>query len=383
MRATLTLNGGSSSLKFSLVRGDMRLLRGQLSDLDGHPELRIEPVNGAPRLERFATKLDLDAALDIVLGRLTFDIGSAKPDRIVHRVVHGGPRHDGPRWVTPELLAELAELVPLAPLHQPWNLKLIDRAQALLPQARNVAVFDTAFHRRWDPRHLWLPVPQGWRDLGIQRYGFHGLSCQYSAERLRARDPDAKRAVVLHLGSGVSGCALKAFESIDSTLSFSALGGLPMATRCGDLDPAVVLHLWRLGRSLEEVETALYKQSGLLGWSGISGHMGRLQASEEQVAEDTISVWCERVAQAVAALATTLGGLDALVFTGGIGENAPTVRDRISARLGWLGVEIDRTANHSARGECALHGPASRVRLYRIPADEESVMERAARDLAE
>jgi acetate kinase len=294
-----------------------------------------------------------------------------------HRVVHGGPRFAGPTIVTPEVLAELTGLTPLAPLHQPYNLAAIEAVFARLPGVPQVACFDTSFHRGQPAVAELVPLPRELRQAGIQRYGFHGLSYEYIASVLPQVAPQIAggRVIVAHLGSGASLCALRAGKSIDSTLGFTALDGLCMGTRPGALDPGVVLHLFQgLKLSAAEVETILYKKSGLAGISGISNDMRDLLGRSEPEARLAVDYFVYRAAREIGAMAAALKGVDALVFTAGIGENSAEIRRRICEDSAWLGIALDQAAN--AAGGPRITTEASRVSAWVIPTNEELMIAR-------
>jgi acetate kinase len=299
-----------------------------------------------------------------------------------HRVVHGGLRYSRPARVTPELLAELEALVPLAPLHEPHNLAPIRMAQRLNPDLPQVACFDTAFHRTAPDVAQAFALPYALYEEGVRRYGFHGLSYEYIASVLPAQAPDIAdgRVVVLHLGNGCSACALKARVSIATTMGFTALDGLPMGTRCGALDPGVVLHLiQQKGMTADALVDLLYRRSGMLGLSGVSSDFRELLASPEPRARFALAVFYDRVTREIGSLAAALGGLDAIVFTAGIGENAAAVRNAICRGCGWLGLELDEVANREHRTR--ISSPASRVAAYVLNTDENLMIARHARAL--
>jgi acetate kinase len=374
----LVLNAGSSSIKCGLYEAAGSRLSRQARV---HADLREnavvltvetagdERVAKLPRPEGAAWQ----AALAVVLERAR--VLAAGPILAVgHRVVHGGGRFERPMVVTPEILGELAALEPLAPLHQPQNVAGIRAAVAALPEAVQVACFDTAFHHTCPAVATRLAIPRVWHDRGIRRYGFHGLSYESVVARLpEVTGGIPERTVIAHLGAGASLCAVHRGRSIATTMGFTPLDGLVMATRCGSIDPGAVLHLvLRAGLSAEGVETMLTRESGLVGVSGISGDMRILLASADPRAAEAVELFCERAARETASLAAAVGGLDALVFTAGIGEHAPVIRRRIAAKLAWLGLELDEQAN-------AAHGPRistaeSRVAAWVIPTDEEGVI---------
>jgi acetate kinase len=379
------INAGSSSLKFSFYEGERRLLTGQVDGLGAHPSASATGPDGET-----IPPPDLGAAppstpsevLPAVLPWAREWLGARRLAALGHRVVHGGLRHSRPARVTPELLAELEALVPLAPLHEPHNLAPIKMALTLNPDLPQVACFDTAFHRTASEVEQAFALPYALYEEGVRRYGFHGLSYEYIASVLPERAPEIAdgRVVVLHLGNGCSACALKARTSIATTMGFTALDGLPMGTRCGALDAGVVLHLiQQKGMSAEALVDLLYRRSGMLGLSGISADFRELLASAEPRARFAIEVFCYCTARHIGSLATTLGGLDGIVFTAGVGENAAPVRSAICRACSWLGLEIDEAANQ--RHETRISTPQSRVAAYVIKTDENLMIARHARAL--
>ncbi|WP_370638145.1 acetate/propionate family kinase [Ancylobacter sp. Lp-2] len=382
--ALFVVNAGSSSIKFKLYRvegDDIALeLGGALDGIGRLPRLKVKDADGTTLVDRsFAADEVATATVaqhvigDWLLPRLDgyHMIG------IGHRVVHGGPTFSGPVIVDDQVMETLASFIPLAPLHQLSNLDPIRVLRERRPELPQVACFDTAFHRGHPELSERFALPRALYDEGVRRYGFHGLSYEYVASALRLTEPEIARGrvVVAHLGSGASACALRDGRSIESTMGFTALDGLPMGTRSGALDPGVVLHLIeQKGLSAAEVGRMLYNQSGLLGLSGISNDMRELIASPAPEAALAVEFFCLKVAQAVASLATTLGGLDALVFTAGIGENSPEVRAGIAERLAWLGVRLDAQAN--AAGAPHIEAAGSAVPLLVVPTDEERMIGR-------
>ena len=299
-----------------------------------------------------------------------------------HRVVHGGLHHSRPARVTPELLAELEALVPLAPLHEPHNLAPIKMAMTLNPELPQVACFDTAFHRTAPEVEQAFALPYSYYEEGIRRYGFHGLSYEYIASVLPERAPEIAngRVVVAHLGNGCSACAMQNRVSIAKTMGFTALDGLPMGTRCGELDAGVVLHLiQQKGMSAEGLVDLLYRRSGMLGLSGVSSDFRELLASDNPRARFAVEVFCYRVAGHLASLAAALGGLDGIVFTAGVGENAAPVRSAICRACAWLRLELDEAANREHKLRISM--PSSRVAAYVIKTDENLMIARHARAL--
>lgn len=374
----LVLNAGSSSIKCGLYVGSgSRLTRRARVHADLRDDSLVLTVDGAgdSRVAALARPETAawDAAITLVLARAA-EVATGPIAAVGHRVVHGGGRFERPVVVTPEVLRELATLEPLAPLHQPQNVAGIRAAVAALPDAIQVACFDTAFHHTCPPVATRLAIPRPWHDRGIRRYGFHGLSYESVAARLNeVAGGMPERTVIAHLGAGASLCAVRGGRSIATTMGFTPLDGLVMATRSGSIDPGAVLHLiLREGLSAAAVETMLTRESGLLGVSGSSGDMRVLLASADPRATEAVELFCERAARETASLAAALGGLDALVFTAGIGEHAAVIRERIAAKLAWLGLGFDATAN-------AVHGPristaGSRVAAWVIPTDEEGVI---------
>jgi acetate kinase len=320
---------------------------------------------------------DRRSALDFLVVWLRSQLACARLVGVGHRVVHGGPEHSGPVIINTRVLAELHELEPLAPLHQPYNVFAIEMVAQGLSQVPQVACFDTSFHRTMPEVAQLVPLPRELRDKGLKRYGFHGLSCEYIASVLPDVAPElaAQRVIIAHLGSGASLCALRGGRSIESTMSFTALDGLCMGTRPGALDPGVVLYLFQvLHLAPEQVETILYKKSGLLGISGISNDMRDLERSTEPAARLAVDYFVYRIAKEIGALAAALGGLDGLVFTAGIGENSPSIRARICEACAWLGVKLDSRANDA--NDARISQPKSAVAVLRIATDEELMIAR-------
>jgi len=380
----LVLNAGSSSLKFCVFQRPQneawRLeARGQIEGIGTSPRLSVKAASGESlaKQDLDASVRDGRAAIDALAGWLRSKYGGSRVLGVGHRVVHGGARFTGPTIVDPQVLAELSELVPLAPLHQPHNIAAIEAVSERLPDVPQVACFDTSFHRGQSAVAQLVPLPRELRQAGLQRYGFHGLSYEYIASVLPEVAPEIAngRVIVAHLGSGASLCAVKEGKSIDSTLGFTALDGLCMGTRPGALDPGVVLHLFQgLKLSATEVETLLYKKSGLLGISGISNDMRDLLGRSEPEARLAVDYFVYRVAKEIGALTAVLGGLDGLVFTAGIGENSSEIRQRICNASAWLGIEIDEGAN--ANREAKISTKRSAVSVWMIPTNEELMIAR-------
>lgn len=383
----LILNAGSSSLKFALYAladgADPSMVAdGQVDGLPAAPRWRWNqgdgPASGYGQLPAMNSLAEAHgAALDWLLKSLPrhgHDLNQLRAAG--HRVVHGGLAFDGPVRIDAGVLAQLEQLVPLAPLHQPHNLAAIRALQAAMPELPQVASFDTAFHRTQPELATRFALTAELHREGVRRYGFHGLSYAWIAQRLAQLDPRAAagRAVVLHLGNGASLCALQACRSIATSMGFSALDGVPMGTRCGALDPGVLLYLLRQGWDASRIERLLYQQSGLLGVSGISSDVRTLLESSEPRAALALDLFVYRIVREIGALVAVLGGLDALVFTAGIGEHAAPIRARIVGSLGWLGPRLEASANatHAARITTA----DSPVAAWIIPTDEEAVIAR-------
>jgi acetate kinase len=382
--AILTINAGSSSLKFSLYRvgGDGRqalAIKGEIEGIGTEPHMTAEDAEGKVLDDRpWPGAAGMDQALFRELGDwLRAQQGDLTLRGVGHRVVHGGTEFTAPVRIDDAVLAKLDALCPLAPLHQPHNLAGIRAVAASQPDLPQVACFDTAFHRAHPELADWFALPRRFHDDGIRRYGFHGLSYEYIAGTLSTVASELKdaRVVVAHLGNGASMCAMQAGRSIDSTMSFTALDGLPMGTRCGALDPGVVLHLIRAyGMDADAIEAMLYHDCGLKGVSGLSNDMRDLLASDDPHVAQAIDLFVWHIARELGALSAVLGGLDALVFTAGIGERSPEIREKVCARAGWLGIALDRVANRA--GGPRISTAASKVAVFAIPTDEEQMIAR-------
>jgi acetate kinase len=356
-----------------------RRVHGEIECLDRAPHFSAHDADGAPLLDRRwpeNAKPEFAELLHVLLSFIDDHAGGAGMAAVGHRVVHGGAHHTGPEHVTQELLTALEQMIPLDPLHMPENLALIRAVAAARPHLTQVACFDTAFHHSLPPVAQRFALPRAISDAGARRYGFHGLSYEYVASRLDVCAPHlAKgRVVVAHLGSGASLCAMQAGRSIATTMGLSVLDGLVMGTRCGAIDPGVLLYLARQGHSFSEIETMLYHQSGLLGVSGISDDVRVLLASDDPHAVEAIDLFTYRIAAEVAAMASALGGLDGLVFTAGIGENAAEIRAAVCERLAWLGMKLDSAANSSHASRIST--PDSAIQALVIPTDEELMIAR-------
>jgi len=384
MDAILVVNAGSSSVKFQIfgIEGTAtlkRLIKGQVDGIGTRPHLSARDSGKTSLVDHtYASGRipDVPAAIAVVAGWLR-ETQSVDLVAVGHRVVHGGPKYDRPVLVDQDVVTNLEQYVSLAPLHQPNNLAPIRTLLTRRPELPQVACFDTAFHRGHSAVADRFAIPERFYAEGVRRYGFHGLSYEYIAERLREIAPRvaAGRVVVAHLGSGASMCALANGRSVESTMGFTALDGIPMGTRPGQIDPGVLLYLLtEKGMSATQVQDMLYRDSGLKGLSGISNDMRELEASSDSHAALAVDYFVHRVALNAGMLAAALGGLDAFVFTAGIGENSATIRARIASRLAWLGVIFDPVAN--AAGKSVISTPESRIGLYVLPTDEELMIAR-------
>ena len=378
MDTILVVNAGSSSVKFQVfaVEGDgelRRQLKGQMDGIGSRPRLRASGATGdtmADRTYPVETVADVPAAM-AVAGAWLREL-QINPIAVGHRVVHGGPDHAQPVLIDQAVVTRLERYVSLAPLHQPHNLAPIKTLAKNFPALPQVACFDTAFHRNHDALADHYAIPHQLHAEGVRRYGFHGLSYEYIAKRLPQVAPDiaGKRAIVAHLGSGASMCAIKGGKSVESTMGFTALDGLAMGTRPGQLDPGVVLYLIaEKGMSVAEIQDFLYRDCGLKGLSGVSNDMRELETSADPRAAFAIDYFVYRIGLNAGMLAAALQGLDAFVFTAGIGENSVSIRARIAERLAWLGVIIDPAENGKHAGRISRSD--SRIPVYVVPTDEE------------
>ncbi|MFO0912644.1 MAG: acetate/propionate family kinase [Pirellulales bacterium] len=380
----LVLNAGSSSLKFSLFTAaaqPLSLIRGQIEGLSTRPRFSAINASGETVGERDwgpGVSLTHEQAVDFLLdwGRQH----TLNGNRIVaagHRVVHGGLDYTRPVRIDDQVLAYLDRLVPLVPLHQPHNLAAIRAVKQRAPELPQIACFDTSFHRTQPPVAQMVAIPRRYADEGVCRYGFHGISYEYIAATLPTVSPRAAegRTIVAHLGNGASMCAMKQCQSVATTMGFSSLDGIPMGTRCGSIDPGVLLYLIdQHGMDLQALEDLVYRQSGLLGVSGISSDVRVLLTSPDPRAAEALDLFVYRVGRELGSLTAALEGLDAVVFTGGIGENAVSLRQRICQAASWLGLELDEAANASKKTQISRNG--SRVGIYVIPTNEELMIAR-------
>ncbi|WP_234681808.1 acetate/propionate family kinase [Bradyrhizobium monzae] len=381
--AVLVLNAGSSSIKFGLFEigasEPALLCKGLLDEHAAKPRLVAKGPSGETLFEKQREASDTDGGhlFADVLGFIEDRFGEGCLRAMGHRIVHGGPDYSGPVALTDDVYGKLEALTPLAPLHQPRCLAPVRTIRALRPSLTQIACFDTAFHHGLSPPASRFAIPGRYEARGLRRYGFHGLSFEYVAGRLARIAPElaAKRTVIAHLGNGASLCALHDGRSVDTTMGLTPLDGLVMGTRCGTIDPGVLLYLLQHEKmSVEDLQHLLYHESGLLGVSGVSADMRTLLASSEPAAREAVDLFVFRAAQEVAVMANTLGGLDCLVFTGGIGEHAKEIRSAIGARLAWLGVRIDAAANDVGRER--ISGGGSAVEVFVIPTNEELMIAR-------
>jgi len=384
----LTLNAGSSSVKFAVyeIAGDTLTLqlRGQIAGIGAAPRLEAKDAQGQALTFTASTIADHRAALAHLLGWLKQTGHGEGLAGAGHRVVHGGTDFTEHCRLTPAAIAQLAALEPLAPHHQPHNVAAIRALASQMPALPQVACFDTAFHATQPPEARRLALPRELTAKGLLRYGFHGLSYEYVTQRLRELTDGAlpQKLVIAHLGNGASMCAVRDGRSIATTMGFSTLDGLIMATRSGALDPGVILHLMRAeGYGLKELEDLLYNRSGLFGLSGLSPDMRTLLASPEPAAREAVTQYCYRIGRELGSLAAALGGLDALVFTGGIGENAAPVRAAVCRDAAWLGIELESAANDV--GDQLITTKTSRTAAWIVPTDEELVIAAHTRRLLE
>lgn len=384
----LALNAGSSSLKFALYLDDQEKesMVGHCEQIGTGGNVRIKDIDGKPLTLPKTYELDNhEAAMQVVMDALAYFFPDIEVQAVGHRVVHGGRSFDGPIFITPTVLENLDRLVKLAPLHEPHNIAGILAAMAAFPGVPQIACFDTAFHRSQQFVNNAFAIPYHYYEEGILRYGFHGLSYEYiNAEVARiAPDLHQGKVVVAHLGNGASLCAIEAGRSKASTMGFTAIDGLPMGTRCGQLDPGVVLHFLETeGMSISELSRILYKESGLLGLSGgLSNDMRVLAEAGTEAANRAIDFFVNKVCAGVASMAAAMQGIDLLVFTAGIGEHSSLVRRKVCENLAWLGVEFDEISNTEAKGARFISTDNSKLKVMVIPTDEEVIIVRAARAL--
>jgi len=389
MSSAVVVNAGSSSIKFAVFEATaepLLRLKGQVEGIGATPRAKLSDAQGRVLVQEesepkgfdhaAATQTMMRLAAPFLEGR---DISAAG-----HRVVHGGSEYAAPLLLTDDIIERLAALIPLAPLHQPHNLAVIRAIRTSHPRLPQVACFDTAFHRSQPPIAQAFAIPRKYSEDGVRRYGFHGISYEYVTRRLREIAPELARGrvIVAHLGNGASLCAVLNGRSVASTMGFTAADGLMMGTRCGAIDPGVLVHMIdRYGFGARDLEDLIYRKSGLLGVSGISSDMRALRASAEPAAKAAIALFVYRIVREIGSLAAALGGLDALVFTGGIGENDAATRAEVTAGCAWLGAAVDDDANR--QGEPMLSTTESRVAVLVIPTNEELEIARRVWELTQ
>ncbi len=383
MDTILVVNAGSSSVKFQVFAAQGtkldRLLKGRMDGIGTRPRLHARGADGSSLIDKSYTREEVDdpkAALEAA-GAWLRETQNLHPIAVGHRIAHGGPEYDRPVLIDRDVLGRLERYVPLAPLHQPNNLAPVRSILTRMPDLPQVACFDTSFHRGHPALADHYAVPERLHAEGVRRYGFHGLSYEYIAGRLPQLAPEIAggRVIVAHLGSGASMCALSAGHSIESTMGFTALDGLPMGTRPGQIDPGIVLYLIdQKLMSADQVQVFLYEECGLKGLSGISNDVRELEASADPKAKFALDYFAYRVGLYAGMFAAALGGVDGFVFTAGIGENSPSMRARIAERLAWLGGTLDQEAN--AAGASRISAAGSRLAIHVVPTDEELMIAR-------
>ena len=385
--AIVVVNAGSSSIKFAIHDAEAPFeaqLRGLIEGIGTDPHLRLRDAGGATKLERRWPKSGFDhaAAVGEILALGPEIMAGKRALAIGHRVVHGGVKYGRPVVVDPAVIADLDTLCPLAPLHQPHNLAPIRALAELAPHLPQVACFDTAFHRSQPDLAQAFALPRAITEAGVRRYGFHGLSYEFIAGKLATLDPALaeQRVVVAHLGNGASLCAMQRGRSIATTMGFTAVDGLMMGTRAGATDPGVLIHLMDTqGMDARALETMLYRDSGLLGVSGISSDMRKLRGSDDAHAAQAIALFVYRIVREIGSMAAALGGVDALVFTAGIGENDTATRSEVSAGCAWLGLTLDEARNRQGSGRISTDG--SVMSAWVVPTDEEAMIARHTAEL--
>lgn len=375
----VVINSGSSSIKFALYEFNAALkksLYGQVENITSAPVLKVFDSEGSLINHKdFNKDLRYEDYFEMLVSAFESNKYNFKVSGVGHRVVHGGNKYQSPQLVTHEILEELKEFIPFAPLHQPYNIKAIETIYNLYPNMPQAACFDTAFHHTHPPVANHFGLPRKLTDEGVRRYGFHGLSYEYIIGKLKEISPSKAdgRVIVAHLGNGASMCAINQGKSVDSTMGFTAMDGLVMGTRCGSLDPGVVLFLITYkNMTSQEIENMLYKQSGLLGVSGISHDMKKLLSDSNPHAKEAVDLFVYRIRRELGALSSILGGLDILVFTGGIGEHAWQIREAVCRNNEWLGINIDTALNR--KNQSIISTPQSRVEVRVIPTNEEWVI---------
>ncbi|SUA69283.1 acetate/propionate family kinase [Oligella urethralis] len=384
----LALNSGSSSLKFALYLDEQEKesMVGRCEQIGTGGNVRIKDIEGQPLVLPKTYSLDThEAAMQVVLDAMAYFFPDIEVQAVGHRVVHGGRSFDGPIFISPEVLENLERLVKLAPLHEPHNIAGIHAAMEAFPGVPQIACFDTAFHRSQSFVDNAFAIPYHYYEEGILRYGFHGLSYEYINAEVARLAPELHqgKVVVAHLGNGASLCAIEAGRSKASTMGFTAIDGLPMGTRCGQLDPGVILHFLETeGMSIKDLNRILYKESGLLGLSGgLSNDMRVLTEAGTEAAKRAIDYFTHKVCAGVASMAAAMQGIDLLVFTAGIGEHSSLVRRKVCEGLAWMGVSLDDISNTQGKGTRLISAKDSKFKVMVIPTDEEVIIVRAARAL--
>jgi acetate kinase len=377
MSSIAVINAGSSSIKFAVFQSASTLellLRGQIEGIGTKPRAKLLDPSGKLLVEEsFEDKgFDHAAATQAMMRIGAQGLGGQAISAVGHRVVHGGAEYSAPLLLTDQVIDKLATLIPLAPLHQPHNLAPIRAIRKSHPTLPQVACFDTAFHRSQPPLAQAFAIPRKYSEAGIHRYGFHGISYEYVTGRIKTVAPQIANArlIIAHLGNGASLCAVKDGRSVASTMGFTAVDGLMMGTRCGALDPGVLIYLIdHYGLGARELEDLIYRKSGLLGVSGISSDMRTLRASSDPAAKEAIDLFVYRIVREIGSLVAALGGLDAIIFTGGIGENDAATRAEVAGGCRWLDLTLDEGANRQAATRISM--PDSRVAAFVIPTNEE------------
>ena len=381
------INAGSSSIKFAVFNtdaGQTLLFRGQIERIGSAPKLTTEDAAGERLIDNEwgASELDHRSGTKVILQTAIALLGGQAVEGIGHRVVHGGTNFAAPTRITREVVESLRTLVPLAPLHQPHNLAPIEAIATEAPHIPQVACFDTAFHQTQPSLAQTFALPRELTDSGIRRYGFHGLSYEFVSRKLAKVAPDYanKRIIIAHLGNGASLCALHEGKSVATTMGFTAVEGLMMGTRCGSIDPGVLIYLMdEKGMDARALEALVYKQSGLLGVSGLSSDMRELRESTDPRARDATDLFIYRIVREIGSLSAALGGLDGLVFTGGIGQRDRKTRKQVVTGCAWLGAELDDAANE--RAEQRIDKPGSKLPVWVLPTDEEGIIARHTAEL--
>jgi acetate kinase len=381
-RQIAVINAGSSSIKFAVFNddpGQSLIFRGQVEKIGVAPTLSVEGSDGETVLEKEwgANEINHRSATNVILQTSISLLGGEAVEGIGHRVVHGGTQFTAPTAITKDVVKALNALCPLAPLHQPHNLSPIEAIMTEAPHIPQVACFDTAFHQTQSHLSQAFALPREITDLGVRRYGFHGLSYEFVSDRLRSVAPDhaQKRIIIAHLGNGASLCGIRKGRSVATTMGFTAVEGLMMGTRCGSIDPGVLIYLMDEKKlDARGLEDLIYKKSGLLGVSGITSDMRALRQSNDPRAREAIDLFVYRIVREIGSLAAALGGLDGLVFTGGIGQRDARTRHEVVTGCRWLGFSIDDQAN--AIGEGRIDAASSEIPIWVLPTDEERVIAR-------